>query len=883
MGSLRSGQMPEIDSRYRLVFERAYAARLEAGSWPTIESLQRQLASEHHDVSVRAVVNEARGYASLGSPGEEVQLTLRALAHVPAARPVLEGYLQAVRTMVSRYRDPTVEAKYERGDLERLHLAPAIQAELGRLLPEDAWPFGSGQIPEDGQWSFAISDRVLMAADAESVEEFVAIRFGEPVTHDTAPGVPPEPLAPALGSAPAVDPDQPISRPEDDLLARAALAHALAVQAVSQPQGHGFVMGVSGAWGSGKTSLLNLMAAAIDEASTGYVVRFDPWMFSSSEELVLRFLREISAQLGHDRRLVDVATRISDYAQVLAPFAVLTPVPWVAPAVTAWGRATGSWRKKRTAVSAEQQRQKVQEALHDLDRRLVVLIDDLDRLEAAEVRDIVRLVKLVGDFPNTTYVLAYDQPRVARALGASEQEGHEFLEKIVQLSHDVPPTTPEVLGPVLAKAISTAVGDLSRYRFDQQAYTNIFAAGVRDLFATVRDVRRYTNVLPATLALVRDEIELADVLALEALRVRAPRSFALITLYKQALTATQAAGFARDPQLDAVAGQQIEEIVQAAGRFHDEVRAVMRRLFPAIERHLGGSSYGPEWLGEWRRECRVAHPEVLDIYLNRALPASVLAASLVERAFHSLGDRDALTSILDDLDSDELESVLDRLEQFEQQFPTEHTEIPVSVLYNQRGRLRTDRRHAFDIGAEHKVARVVLRILRRLHQEEVARATQSALGQIRTLSDRGDLVRLVGYREGSGHQLVSEQDADQLETSVIEEVLAADASALSEERDLLRTLFWARDVREKEARDHVEQLITDDQFLVVLLRSALGETVGQTSGEAAVHRTYELNWHALTQLVDQDDLIARIRHLRGTEPHFVDDRTRLALDPIPFS
>ena len=212
----------------------------------------------------------------------------------------------------------------------------------------------------------------------------------------------------------------------------------------------------------------------------------------------LRFLSEISSQLRRERGLRDVADRIGEYAQILAPVSALLVAPWLAPLIAASGRLIR--RREKPPPSAQEQREKVCEALRALNRRLVILIDDVDRLEGAERADVVRLVKLVGAFLNTTYVLAYDQARVARALDETEHEGQAFLEKIVQLSYEVPSIDPTQLGRGLGAAISAAVGDLTRFRFSQDEYTNLFA-DARLLFSNLRDVRRYTNVLPSTLSL----------------------------------------------------------------------------------------------------------------------------------------------------------------------------------------------------------------------------------------------------------------------------------------------------------------------------------------------------------------------------------------------
>ena len=91
------------------------------------------------------------------------------------------------------------------------------------------------------------------------------------------------------------------------------------------------------------------------------------------------------------------------------------------------------------APSVFEQYRELRAMLEGLDKRLVIVVDDVDRLRPDEVLDIVRLVRLVGDFPNTLYLLAFDRRRVEECLGEGNAErGRAYLEKIVQVTHDVP-------------------------------------------------------------------------------------------------------------------------------------------------------------------------------------------------------------------------------------------------------------------------------------------------------------------------------------------------------------------------------------------------------------------------------------------------------------
>jgi hypothetical protein len=75
-------------------------------------------------------------------------------------------------------------------------------------------------------------------------------------------------------------------------------------------------------------------------------------------------------------------------------------------------------------------------ALAALSRRIVVFIDDLDRLEPTEIAEVLRLVRAVADFPNVIYVLSYDSNAVTSALEAvlEIEDGTEYLEKFIQVN-----------------------------------------------------------------------------------------------------------------------------------------------------------------------------------------------------------------------------------------------------------------------------------------------------------------------------------------------------------------------------------------------------------------------------------------------------------------
>jgi predicted KAP-like P-loop ATPase len=411
--------------------------------------------------------------------------------------------------------------------------------------------------------------------------------------------------------------DNPIEQRAEDLLGRISIAAVIAEEMRSVDASRGFVAAVMGPWGSGKTSLVNLARLELAKDPAIPVLDFNPWMFSGTEQLVDSFFRELSAQLRLKAgRLDTIASEIEAYGDLLSPVAdiadVLSAVPFAGWLGRTRNAASAVKRfQERRKISVTDQRQKLAEKLASLDQSLVVVVDDIDRLTTAEIRDIFKLVRLTASFPNIIYILAFDRKRVEDALTEQGIDGRSYLEKIVQVSFDIPVLPRGVLPSQLGRALSAALEDFSEYaRFDEGIWTDVLVEIVLPLIRNMRDVRRYCASARGTVRALRDDIELVDVLGLEAIRVFLPDIYAELPNAREALTQT---GYtAGSPELKT----QIEQLIEVGGKEAKVVSALLERLFPAGLRYVGGTNYGSDWLGGWLTARRVAHAEILALYLE---------------------------------------------------------------------------------------------------------------------------------------------------------------------------------------------------------------------------------------------------------------------------
>ncbi len=654
--------------------------------------------------------------------------------------------------------------------------------------------------------------------------------------------------------------DRPIESLFEDCLGRRPFAEALADEILGAPLSGGYVMGLTGTWGSGKTSILNMTIEALGDRAL--VLEFNPWLFSGTEALVASYFAEISKQLDRSgTKFKGIAKRLSSYGRMLSPFAAMIGAGGAVDAVT------GLLNQLSSQPSVVDQRIEICEELTKLDRPLVVVLDDVDRLRSEEVLDIVRLVRLVGDFPNTLYLLAFDRPRIEECLGDGDPErGRAYLEKIVQVTYDVPAARVPDVTSLLLKGLTAIVDGIATAPLDKVDWQNIFTFIIRPLVQTPRQVRRYLLSLPMTLRLVGDEVALADMLGLEAIRILRPEMFEAIVKAIDALApsslATMMTGYqtGQDAQTSPVA-----PLVKIDAEF---AAAICKWLFPAAQRYFENINYGPEWETTWRLQRKVASPSVFRFYLERTLPSGVVPARIIDEALVVLVDAEELTDLLGRLTTDELVDLLERLPSAIEEIPFDSTQpidndparVALPIFLDLLPRLPKRSANFGEIGGTITVARVAYRLLKRIaNREQLTDIVRDILGETTTFSGQLILLFLVGNREGIGTQLLDAEEVRVMEGRLRDLLIVTSAEILAGEMSLVDLAELM--VETTEGREALLRLAHDDRLLVSLLVNSCSQAHTQALGAAAVRVTEVLDWGRLVSYLGEEFLIRRVAEL----------------------
>jgi len=326
--------------------------------------------------------------------------------------------------------------------------------------------------------------------------------------------------------------DRPIKNREEDILGRRQFAEAIAEAIQNWKSNDSLVIGLYGEWGSGKTSIVNMALDALKETGDRcpYIVQFNPWQLSGQGELILAFFHELTdelriegdkkrEQLLHDLQkygaylsLAGPAVTIASATGLIDPGTVATIATGVGKAGSLIKRVVPLFRKgaKRFAKSLNTMKLHLQKSLKSLDRPVLIVVDDIDRLEPDEMRLIFRLVKTNVDFPKLVFLLSFQRDTVEKALTSNHFDGSEYLKKIIQVGFDVPELQRIKREEVLFARLHQALGpdNLDESRFDINRWQKLYDKGLKPFFKNLRDVYRYTAMLEFHIGLLTNQSKL---------------------------------------------------------------------------------------------------------------------------------------------------------------------------------------------------------------------------------------------------------------------------------------------------------------------------------------------------------------------------------------
>jgi len=426
--------------------------------------------------------------------------------------------------------------------------------------------------------------------------------------------------------------DDALENPADDQLGYDEFARHLAAVIQRNTPADEFIIGIYGDWGSGKSTVLNFiehdLETQYESDDAPIIVRFNPWWFSGQHDLFEKYLQELAAALG-EGRFDELRSKLSTYATTLSKVPT-GPVP-EGKAAQKGLKAAGDILDPETPDLGTL-KDDISSELAASDERIVVLIDDIDRLARDEIQQMFRLVKSVADFPNITYVLAFDYDIVVQALDDEGMNGDDYLKKIVQLPITLPEPQKHAIQQLFTSNIEQTVGPDWEPQMEER-WTDLFQNGVRPLLETPRGAVRLSNAINISHSMFETgEINITDLVGIEAIRVFYPDVYETIRAQPDRFIGID---YGIASALNLHYDDEEEETDDYSDLFTDRaaseippLKTLLGHLFPKY-----AETFDQSFLREpdtYQKRRRICHSEIYRFYFRLTVPQEGISIRTIE-------------------------------------------------------------------------------------------------------------------------------------------------------------------------------------------------------------------------------------------------------------
>lgn len=231
--------------------------------------------------------------------------------------------------------------------------------------------------------------------------------------------------------------DAPPSTKEEDLLNRWGFAREIYTIASRTPLDWSVRIGIYGSWGEGKTAILKFVNS-IAKGDNQIEVWFNPWEYATPEEMWESFVTIILKRLSEAGVDIKKPSRQFLRAKIFFKKIIRKPVDAFGSLAQLDPYASAGLPILKSFLSFNRKSlTKLQNFISD--KRIIVLIDDLDRANPILVPQLLFAVKELLDLPSMVFILAFDPKVVNDVLYSNrEDKGKDYLDKIIDFPKWLP-------------------------------------------------------------------------------------------------------------------------------------------------------------------------------------------------------------------------------------------------------------------------------------------------------------------------------------------------------------------------------------------------------------------------------------------------------------
>jgi len=313
-------------------------------------------------------------------------------------------------------------------------------------------------------------------------------------------------------------------------------------------------------------------------------------------------------------------------------------IPWFISAILSGRAKYMEAQAKASERSLDEIKAEIRSTLQKLGEPVLVVIDDVDRLDAEQIRMVMQLVKANADFPNVTYLILFERRIVEKSLDDEKNgiDGQRYLQKIVHRGYDLPAinkaTLLEIFDERLNDALDGEIPEHVKGNLEASRFAKLIINPVSDYLRTLRDVDRLLATLPFYLKLYINreniDINVVDLFALEVIRVFESEIYRSIQRFKETLTLSWPTINDTDDSFKVHCREVLARLLETADETNEQAaKEIVRELFPVLKwaESAGSGAVFTCPIHEWEANLRICHSDIFDRYFERAIEKDELS------------------------------------------------------------------------------------------------------------------------------------------------------------------------------------------------------------------------------------------------------------------
>lgn len=310
--------------------------------------------------------------------------------------------------------------------------------------------------------------------------------------------------------------DEPIKNIEDDILSRKEIAEVIAETIAGVDSEKAVAIGIQGEWGIGKTSLFNLIDHYLN--TDKYLsVTYRPWSTVTKNDLIAELFESVAEVVkAHSQTLPNMLHQYSSSLIDDSGFSFSNTIR------SLLGLSQNDLHTQFTQIN---------NTLQKLGKKVIIYVDDIDRIEPQQIPSVLQLIKNTANFNHFIFLVAYDKAYITNSLESLNYNNpSKYLEKIFITDFALPPVDIDNVKHYLEKSFIDKLGiesDTVKAALYNNGNTLILLERdcIDNHLKNLRDAKRLFNLISTSYSEVDDEINFRDLLVVEILRMKYPKLF----------------------------------------------------------------------------------------------------------------------------------------------------------------------------------------------------------------------------------------------------------------------------------------------------------------------------------------------------------------------